>query len=307
MKTLTAMTRNWLAAALALALLAGLLGLLPGDSSAANLTSGTYTYVIGGEEVTYAIDPINRKDGLLLPAEVFSAFKIQVDGLLKREFTLTRDGVTVKSSLGSSYVDVGGDTEMLTTSPLRLNGRVFLPADLLKYFAVEYVLDGTYVSFRDLAADMPEVTGAGYTEWNEMRMYRHFAVSVRADTGIFLNSEFTLLSPGMLTASHLQVDYATRVKLYNLQKTNTLFLVKLSNEHIRSGGLPAASIYLVDSGRRQYEVAQILDLGEGMLNAKLAPGADRSGILVYPKVKSAGTLTIYHDGQSASLGTVTNP
>lgn len=307
MKSLTTMTRNWLAAALALALLAGLLGLLPGDSSAANLTSGTYTYVIGGEEVTYAIDPINRKDGLLLPAEVFSAFDIQVDGLMKREFTLTRDGVAVKASLGSPYIDVNGDAQSLTVGPIRLNGRVFLPADLLKQFAVEYVLDGTYVSFRDLAAGNPALTGTGVTEWSALKTNRSFTITVRADTSIYLNAEFILLTPEMIAATSLEVDYSTRVKLQNLQKTNTLLLVDLSNQQYRSGGLQTAGLYLVDHQRRQYEVTQVLDIGEGMLNAKLAPGADRMGVLIYPKVKPSGTITIYYDGQNSSLGTVINP
>lgn len=304
---MTTQIRRWLAAALAFALLAGLLGLLPGDSSAANLTSGTYTYVIGGEEVTYPIDPINRKDGLLLPAEVFGAFGIQVDGLLKQEFALVRDSVTVKASLGSTLVEVNGSLETLTASPLRLNGRVFLPSDLLKYFAVEYALDGTFVTFRDLASGTPKLTGTGDSEWAALKANRSFSITVRADTSIYFNAEFVLLTPEMLSATSLNVDHLTRVKLHNLQRTNTLLLVDLSNQQYRSGALQTAGLYLVDHQRRQYEVAQVLDIGEGMLTAKLAPGADRMGILVYPKVKPAGTVTVYYDGQNSLLGTVTNP
>lgn len=48
--------------------------LLARPTGAAPLTGGTTVYVIGGEEVTFTYDPISRKDGLLVPADVFTTW-----------------------------------------------------------------------------------------------------------------------------------------------------------------------------------------------------------------------------------------
>lgn len=305
---MTASMRKLLALAASAALLVTVISVLPGDSTAANLTGGTYTYVVEGEEATFTVDPINRKDGLLLPAEVFPTFDITLEGALGRTVTLKKGEVTATVSLGTTFYQLNGKNDTLPTAPLRLNGRLFLPADLLKPFGVEYALDSTYVTMRDLSAGQPALKGAGQTEWATMRQGKFFSLSTRADSNIYLEAEYTLLTPELISATYFDIAYATRVKLHQLQQTNTLVLVKLSNStYMKSGGLATNGLYLVDSQRRQVELAQVMEIGQGLLNTKLAPGADRMGVLVYPKVTAAGNLTLYYDSHNAGLGTFTNP
>ncbi len=306
--TMAASMRKLLALVATAALLFTLVAAMPGDSSAANLTGGTYTYVINGEEVTFPIDPISRKDGLLLPTEVFQKFDITVDGALKSTATLSRNGVTVTTTVGSPVIKVVEDSIALPTVPLRLNGRLFLPSDLLKYFGVDYVLDGNFLTMRDLGAAAPEVKGVSEAELAAMKVGRRFTASVRAEANVFLDTEFTILTEEMLNASSLKMSFGNRVRLLSLLPTNTLVMVKLANPSLKSGALSTTGLYMVDQSlHRQYEVVSVFDLGEGLLTGKLAPTAERTGVLVFPKLVGHGSLNVHYDTHGSTIGTFTNP
>lgn len=299
--------RLFLALFAAAALLVGGLAYLPEDTSAANLTGGTYTYVINGEEVTFTMDPISRKDGLLLPTEVFERFNFTIEGPLTKSPTLKRQGVTAKITLGSTLFDLDGKPEPVATAAMRLNGRLFLPADLLKHFGMEHTLDGTFLSLRDNAAGLSVVRTVSETEVADLKLNKTLTASVRTDASIYVTAEFTLLTRELIQASPLNLSYAHRVKLLNLLQTNTLVLVKVSNNSTRTGSLQTAGLYLIDENRRQYDVAQVYDIGEGLISAKLAPGADRTGVLIYPKVAGPGSLQVYSDANAYSLGSILHP
>jgi hypothetical protein len=55
-------------------------------------------------------------------------------------------------------------------------------------------------------------------------------------------------------------------------------------------------------------VQEVIDLGQGLLSGKLAPGADRVGVLVFPKLKpNPGIVKLYYDGNPGDLGSWSNP
>lgn len=294
-----------LAAALSVgALVTALVAAHPATTSAANLTGGNYTYVINGEEVTFMFDPVVRKEGLLLPTEVFTEFGIKVDGTATREVTLTKDDLGVKVTVGSNRIDLGGTAKNVVTSPLRLNGRVFLPADLLKEFGVDFVQDGTMLFMTPLVKEMPKVQTLLSSQWDAFKGTRGFSNNIKSDAGVFMMGDVMLLDSYMVNTTNIGVTYGMRARLNSMLETNTLILVRLSNLTSRSGGMQTAGAYLVDDQRNQYDLIQVLDIGQGLLTAKLAPGADRMGVLVYPKLNdSIKSFSMFYDANIATLGT----
>jgi len=300
--------RKTLVTLLAATFLLGLVALTPGDSSAANLTAGNYTFLLEGEEVTFTVDPVSRRDGLLAPAEVFVKVGIPVTGQQTRSYTLQTQNVTVKATLGSPFIEVNGKQEVLPLYPVRLNGRLFLPLELLRFFSIEYVADGNYVSMRDVTKDLPLVRALPSNEYESLRRDRVLTANTKLDTNIYVDVTFTLLGHDLLSATNLDLPITTRINLMVMAQTSTLVMVNVSNTSFRSGALPTAGLFLVDSGRRQYEVTSVLNIGDGLVTGKLAPGADRTGILVFPKVAAnAQRLTVYYEPNGGPIGTLTQP
>lgn len=294
-----------LAAALGIsALLIALIAAHPATTSAANLTGGNYTYVIDGEEVTFMFDPVVRKEGLLLPTEVFTEFGIKLDGTSTREISMTKDDLIAKVTVGSTQVNLAGQTKALATAPLRLNGRVFLPADLLKEFGVDFAQDGTMIFMRQLVEKMPEAKKLTDEEWGAFKTARGFTTNLRSDSNIYLITDMMLLNKEMVNTTNIGVSYGMRARLHQLMETNTLVLVRLTNPGNKAGGMQTAGTYLVDDLHNQYDVAQVIDIGEGLLNAKLVPNAERWGVLAFPKLPASVTkLTVYYDANTGIVGT----
>jgi hypothetical protein len=288
------------------ALLVGLVGTMSGTSSAANLTGGNYTYVVNGEEYSFPFDPVKVSSGVLLPVEVFQKFGIDVQDPLSRTVTLSRSEVTDKVTLGTTTYELNGRPDASDAAPLRLNGRLFVSANLLKDFGVDYSQDGNFVIMRDFTSGMPTSTTMTSSDFNSMRMKRFFTGSVKADSGIYLYSEFTLLNPGLLAATNIGLDYGTRARLQSIMQSNSLVLVKFSNSSVKSGKVNPSDFVLVDEQRRQYDLVTSLDAGDGSISARLAPAADRMGILVFPKVSgTASMLTLFYEPNGANVGTFT--
>jgi len=289
------------------ALLLSLIAIMPGDGSAANLTGGTYTYVINGDEATFPVDPVVRKDGVLLPVEVFQKFNITVEGALTRNVTLKRGTVTTRLTLGSTTIDVNGRPETVASAPLRLNGRLFVPGDLMKQYGIDFSQDTNMVVLKDNADGAPPVKTLEGTDFAALKSGRIVSsTAVKADSNIYFNAEFTLLSADIVMAANWDITYATRIKLLNLLQTNSLVLAKVSNTSFKAGALVTSGLYLVDSNRKQYDLASVQDVGEGMVNLKVAPGADRAGVLVFPKLTAApGVVSIFYDTAAGVIGSFT--
>ncbi|HWI61088.1 MAG TPA: stalk domain-containing protein [Symbiobacteriaceae bacterium] len=285
------------------ALLVALVAVVPSATQAANLTGGNYTYLINGEEVTFMFDPVVRKDGLLLPTEVFQQFGIAVAGATTRTPSVSKDDLVVKLNLGSTQVDLAGQVRTVATAPLRLNGRLFLPADLLKEFGIDFVQDGTMVIMRPLVEEMPKALTLTEAQWDAFTDNRGFRTNLKTDAGVFVMAEMILLNKDVINSTNMG-SYGTRAKLLSMLETNTLILVQVSNLSTRSGGLQTAGAYLVDDLRRQYDNPQVIDIGQGLLTAKLSPGADRMGVMAFPKVAdNAKSVSMFFDTNIANVGT----
>lgn len=274
---------------------------IPADTQAANLSGGSYTYVINGEEVAFPYDPIVQKDGALLPLEVFTHLGVAVTGALERTPTLSYGPVSAQLTLGRQVATVGGKVQELGVAPVRLNGRLFAPAQLLDAFGISFSQEGNFVTISRYP--MPGLTRRESTEWRALKQVRGFATSVKADS-TFLEAEFHLLNQEMLSDQNLAIDFGTRTRLLGLLETNTLVLVSLSNTSFKSGALQPTGIYLVDQRRNQYEVSSVIDIGQGLLSTKLAPDASRMGVLLLPRLaEGGGAVKLYYEASGVVLGT----
>lgn len=297
---------RWLAVIGMAALLLGV-GLPTTDKSmAATLTGGTYTYVVEGEEVSFVFDPVMINEQILLPSEVFEHFGIEVERAESREIRLGGGGVTVRINLGAVVADVDGRPEPIGVAPMRLNDRLFLPAELLRFFGIEFIHDGTYLLMRRYVAPNLSVRPYNDEEYASLRSGRHLVTTVRSDTNIQLDAEFTLLNAELLGSANLGLTYETRVQLHDLMTSHTLLLVKVSNRFVRAGRLLTADLFLVDDQRRQYEVVDIVDIGQGPLDERVVPTGDRKGVLLFPKLApGAERASLYYDPNAGMIGTFT--
>jgi hypothetical protein len=285
------------------ALLVALVGGVAGTSSAANLTGGQYTYVLNGEEVTFPFDPVKLTNGLLIPVDVFQRFHVEVEHPLEHNVTLRRADVTATVTMGTPTFTLNGEPATLESAPLRLNGRLFLPAGLLKHLGVEYSSEGTFVVLRDSGDGMPYVREVTQVDYDRMRGMSSFTASVKADSGIMLDGDFTLLNEDLLIASANGLDYGTRARLFTLLKTNTVVLVTLSNNAGKAGGVVENGFFVVDDQRNQYELESVVATSAGLITAKIAPSANRTGVLVFPRVSPKATaLSLYYDPNGSDLG-----
>ncbi len=286
-----------------------IIGALPVKSAAATLSSGSYTFLLNGEEIMFPVDPVARKDGLLFPEEVFARFGISLVEAPAKTITLTKGtDVTVTLTVGSTAATINEKVASVATAPLRLAGRLFLPADILKEFGVETVQDGTMLLFRTSIDDTATQTLTD-TEWQLLRSGRTINTTTKADSGAQLTAEYTFLTPDIVKTTNLGLSYGARARLLSYLQTNSVVLVKLSNYQSRSGGIVASGLYLVDNtARTEYDFVSVLDLGSGLLNNKLAPGADRIGALVFPKIQTPkGPFSLYYDTSASNLGTFVLP
>ena len=295
--------RNVVAVAAAGALLLALVSTVPNRTEAANLTGGQYTYVINGDEVSFPFDPVVRKDGMLLPIEVFQQFGVNVAGAVSRNLELTKDEVDVQLTVGSNTAVVNAVSRYLGTAPVRLNGRVFVPAEVLREFGVDYSQDDKFLSMRTLIDTMPKLKTFTDSEWGALKAGRWFSVNVKTDAGLINYSDWQLLTAESINSTNLGFSYGVRARLTSLLETNTLVWVKMANVSNKTGGLVTGTTFLIDNNRNQYEVASVLDIGEGLLNGKIAPGADRAGVLVFPKIdQAASQVSVYYENNQATLG-----
>lgn len=297
------MVKRILVSACAGALLLALAAGAPGQVSAANLSGGTYTYVVNGEESNFIFDPIQMRDGWLLPLELFQRFGVTTQANSK-DLTLRKAEVEARLTLGSTTVSLNGRPELAQAAPLRLNGRVFLPADLLKYFGVEFSLTDHLVVLEDYGETMPPITPLTEGEYLGLRTGRTITQVIKADSETSLQAEFLLLSPELASAANLSLEYGARARVQRLAQTHSLVWVRLRNGSFKAGALVAKGLYLVDQQRKQYPLVGMLDVGDGLVDGLLVPNAERVGILFFPQVATeAGALSLYYEPNAATLGT----
>ena len=281
----------------ALAVLAVTAALLVGPSQAAPLTGGNTTYVINGEEVTFQFDPLSRKDGLLLPMDVFQKFGIAVEGGTSRNPVLRKGDRKITLSLGAANATVGDETALIAPAPLRLNGRLFASADLLSQFGIEYSQDGAYFTLRDLAEGVELSPSADYVSAHRQNTV---GVSLKADIAIYMVGELTLLTPELVASPEFSSNFALRLQMLHLLQTNTLIQIKMRNDDTRAAVVAPAGFFLVDDLRNQYDfTGTVVDI-KGRWETKLAPQGEKVAVFVFPKVsRDASTLSVYYEPNQA--------
>ncbi|HLO04206.1 MAG TPA: stalk domain-containing protein [Symbiobacteriaceae bacterium] len=285
------------------ALLAAIAVAVPSSSSAANLSSGSTAYVVNGQEETFTFDPIQRKNGTLVPLELFQRFGVEIAGATGNLIKLTEGSTQINLTLGRTATVVNGLPGSVTVEPVRLSGRLFLPAELLREFGVEFSQESGYVFLREFVSGQPTVKVTDQAEFDRLKNSRTFNPSVKLDSGQYAQAQFTLLNKDLLQMDKLPVSLGARARLQGLIETNTLVLANLQNYAAKSGAFQTTGLYMIDNNRNQYDVQEVIDLGEGLLSSKLAPGADRMGVLVFPLIKpNPGNIKLYLDANAGDLG-----
>ncbi len=277
-----------------------------GSTAAAPLSGGNTVYVINGEETTFTFDPITRKDGTLLPMDVFAALGISVSQADKTVVVL-KAGVQAHLTLGQSVGTIGKTAITVAPVPLKLSGRLFLPATVLEELGYEVMSESGYVQIRDLTQGINLNSDLDRMGYDNLK-YRLTANNyLEADDGkTNLGVETTFLTPELLASGHFPATFKERVQYLNLLQTHSLLMVRVVNHSGRGATLNPASLMLLDKTTlQQYDVEQTLDY-RGLINAKIASGAGKTSILVYPKVDAAtSSLYVFSDTSSATLGPIT--
>jgi len=281
-------------------------------TQAATLTSGNYTYVVGGEETVFPFDPIVKKDGFLLPVDVFTSLGITVDNPQKKSMSITRDKVTVNVTLGQPWVTLQDGTQInVAPVPMRVSGRVFLPVQILAELSIDVQTDSSIITLRDLGSALTGVSGyPDPTTFATAKQNATLTGVVKSTEGPYLNIDVTYLTPALAASPALVADAGTRSRLVRMLDTNTLLLVHLKNTYGGNRGLTfnPSTLYIFDNTGMQYEYAGTTIDVQGSISTKVAPTVDKYGILAFQKVSiNASSLSYYLDSNPGLLQTLTLP
>lgn len=293
---------RYLAAVLAVLVLM----LAVGSTAAAPLTGGNTIYVINGEEATFTFDPISRKDGLLLPQDVYATLGLSV-AQSDKTVTVVKNSLQARIALGATTGTMGAEIITATPAPIKLSGRIFLPARLLEEFGYEVVSDSNYLQIRDLTQGIVLASGLDKAAYDGLRTRRTVGSFVKTDDQKSnVGVEVTFLTAEMVASVHFPATFRQRVQYLNLLQTNSLLLVRVANQTGRSATVKPESIMLVDiAGGKQYDVVQTLDY-DGLIGNRIANGASKASILVYTKVGAdIASLSVFADTNPGSIGTLT--
>lgn len=250
--------------------------------SAASLSGGNTIYIIEGEDVSFTFDPIFRKDGTLLPVELFQALGLDVNRSGKT-ILVGRGGLAQADlTLGRTLAAVDAKPTRLAPAPVSVVGRLFMPAAVLAELGYEVETDSGFVQVRDLAEGLVIPSDLTTEEYRRLEGRQSVSGTVRTDDGRpFLDLRLTYLNPEMVASPHLELSFRRRVEWLNLMQTNSLILARVTNQSTRAATLSPQSLILVDQSGQQYD-AQDTQPYQGLINQKVAVGATKSSLLIYP-------------------------
>lgn len=305
--------RKWAVALVGLSVLALALAPLVSSSEKAGaagigVTAGSYTYVVEGREASFPYDPITKKDGNLVPVEVFENEGFAVT-LKDNTVTVSRNGQFSTLTLGSSNVALFSNPTVITPAPIRVSDHLFLPADLASHYGVDITLDGVYAYVHDNAAGQPAPTNLTTSDYAKLVQGRQLTdVGVRSDNNQIMYVDFTLLNAAIINDANFTTDPNLRVRALSLLPNYTLIAVNAEGPTSRSGSFVPTSIILLDQKGNEYNfTGTILPVNNQSVASKIIPGAHVQSILAFPKMTSdISTLTLWSDTNNGTLGSFTS-
>lgn len=293
------MRKRWYLVLLTALLAMGALGVQALPARAGILTSSNYTYLLKGKELNLPVDIITVQSSPMVPEDLLAAFglkpAIEGDGVV-----LTRGPVTVRLQLGAETVWVNGKPRPLKAAPLKVSGRVFVPAEILPDLGASLTVDGKfvlltdYLGAADAATDAAAPTGA-------LRAYT--LESFIRDGSTMANLTITSLTPDLIRDPALGIPWGTRLKLLTMLENRTLVMVSMKNQSVKATSLDPSKLMLVDPQGSQFDYTKVEVTVDGSVTAAVAPGALRVSVLVYPKV-NAESFDLYYDGTGNVLGSL---
>jgi hypothetical protein len=119
-------------------------------ADAGMLTSGSYTYLYRGDELDLPVDILPQRGGYLVPEELLADVGLRpaVDG---ERIALERGPVKIEMALGDTLARMDARDRLLQVAPVRIAGRLFLPAEVLPEMAISLNVDGKLVTLANYA------------------------------------------------------------------------------------------------------------------------------------------------------------
>lgn len=268
-------------------------------AGAGMLTTGTYTYLILGSQVDYPVDIVPTRGGYLVPAEILATFGL-VPTHQGSDITLKRGPVTIKLELGSDTMRVDDRQVVAKAAPSLINGRLFLPADLLPELGISLDVDGKFVYLTDYlsqAVDGPRSPDFK-ANWDDHTAERPLWLG-----GQYAYTYMTVLTRELLADPALEIPWGVRLRLLSLLQSRTLVYTTVRNSGIRAVALDPKQLMLVDDNGRQYDYLNLEVPVFGTVSSLIAPGATRTSVFAFPQVEP-GRVTFYHNAAEEIVGTV---
>lgn len=290
------MRKRWLIVGLVLLVVLA----LTAPASAGIMTTGSYTYMLRGNQIDYAVDILPVKGGYLVPPDVLESFQL-TPTVTGENIVLKRGPVRVELRLGSDIARVDGRQLVTKAAPSYISGRLFLPAEVLPELGISMEVDGRVVLLTDHVKAITEL-GSGSPNFQAAWNGHSTQGSLRLD-GQYAYGTFTVLTKDLLSDPGLQISWGVRQRLLDLLETRTLVYVHLRNTGIKAISLDPAKMILVDPNGQQYDYLKLEVPVEGTVSAPVAPGAHRASVLAFPKVE-ADYVSLYHDAAGNVIGTV---
>jgi len=293
------MRKRWYGILIILLVSVVTMGALALPARAGILTSSSYTYLLKGKELNLPVDILTVQSSPMVPEELLGAFglKLAAQG---DAVELTRGPVTVRLVLGAETVWVDGKPRPLKAAPLKVAGRIFVPAEILPDLGAQLMVDGKFVLLTDYLsteANAQEQVADGQVDGLPLEAF------VR-DGATVANLSVRALTPELIGDPDLGIPWGTRLKLLSMLENRTLVMVAMRNQSIKATALDPAKLMLVDPQGRQYDYTKVEVPVDGSVTAAVAPGALRVSVLVYPKVESS-EIELYYDGTGTVLGRLT--
>ncbi|MFZ5816763.1 MAG: stalk domain-containing protein [Bacillota bacterium] len=274
-------------------------GLLPPTGVRAAVGS-SYSYIVDGEEVAVGYDALSLRNTLLLPQELFTTLGVLVREGAAGSLTLTRGDLSATVKVGSRVALSNGERVRMATPPIRANGQVYLPQELLPRLGIQAAAEGNLLLIDRWPLAEPTSDGAV-----------DFAAAVQANSATAplemadrkaLTATLTRLTPEIVRHADWTGDPAVRGHALDLLGTSVLFDLTIHNQTSGFYQFQLTNLFLVDDLGNQYlPTGEIIHL-QGDLSALLAPTAKARGVVIFPPMASEATsFKVYAKGNQWSL------